>query len=64
MAPGSKYSVKMTDEQMEGFKQTFMMFDKVIMTSKKSLLCNDFLNKDGDGTVSTKELGAVLRSLG
>ena len=47
MTPGEKYSVAMSDEQIEGFKQTFQMFDK-----------------DGDGTVSTKELGAVLRSLG
>ena len=44
---GDKYSVKITDEQLESFKETFMMFDK-----------------DGDGTVSTKELGAVMRSLG
>ena len=44
---GDKYSVKLTDEEMDAFKETFMMFDK-----------------DGDGTVSTKELGAVMRSLG
>merc|ERR1719325_456328 len=47
MAPGDKYSVKLTDEEMDAFKETFMMFDK-----------------DGDGTVSTRELGAVMRSLG
>ena len=47
MTAGDKYSVKITDEQLESFKETFMMFDK-----------------DGDGTVSTKELGAVMRSLG
>merc|ERR1712079_792124 len=47
MAPGDKYSVKLTDEEMDAFKETFMMFDK-----------------DGDGTVSTKELGAVMRTLG
>ena len=44
---GDKYSVKITDAELESFKETFMMFDK-----------------DGDGTVSTKELGAVMRSLG
>ena len=47
ISAGDKYSVKITDEQLESFKETFMMFDK-----------------DGDGTVSTKELGAVMRSLG
>ena len=44
---GDKYSVKLTDAELDSFKETFMMFDK-----------------DGDGTVSTKELGAVMRSLG
>ena len=44
---GSKYSVKLTDAELDAFKETFMMFDK-----------------DGDGSVSTKELGAVMRSLG
>ena len=29
MSPGDKYSVKVSDEQMDGFKETFMMFDKV-----------------------------------
>jgi len=43
----SKFSVKVTDAELDQFKETFMMFDK-----------------DGDGTVSTKELGAVMRSLG
>merc|ERR1712066_886850 len=47
MAPGAKYSVTVTDAELDSFKETFMMFDK-----------------DGDGTVSTKELGAVMRSLG
>jgi len=42
-----KYSVKITDEEFENYKKTFIMYDK-----------------DGDGTVSTKELGAVMRSLG
>ena len=41
MSPGDKYSVKISDEQMESFKQTFMMFDKVIT---KKLLCFDKLN--------------------
>ena len=39
--------MKISDAEMDSFKETFMMFDK-----------------DGDGTVSTKELGAVMRSLG
>merc|ERR1712066_867921 len=47
MAPGAKYSVTVTDAELDSFKETFMMFDK-----------------DGDGSVSTKELGAVMRSLG
>ena len=29
MAPADKYSVKMADEQIENYKQMFMMFDKV-----------------------------------
>ena len=29
MSPGDKYTVKVTDEQMNGYKETFMMFDKV-----------------------------------
>lgn len=37
----------LSTEDLEKFKQMFMMFDK-----------------DGDGTVSTKELGAVMRSIG
>ena len=44
---GDKYPIKLKDEELEAFKETFLMFDK-----------------DGDGTVSTKELGAVMRSLG
>ena len=44
---GAKYSVTVTDAELDSFKETFMMFDK-----------------DGDGSVSTKELGAVMRSLG
>ena len=47
MSAGDKYSVKVSDQQIEEYKETFLMFDK-----------------DGDGTVSTKELGVVLRSLG
>ena len=47
MSAGDKYSLKVSDQQIEEYKETFIMFDK-----------------DGDGTVSTKELGAVLRSLG
>ena len=47
MSAGDKYSVKVSDQQIQEYKETFLMFDK-----------------DGDGTVSTKELGAVLRSLG
>ena len=29
MTPGEKYSVKIPDEDIEGFKETFRMFDKV-----------------------------------
>jgi len=38
---------KLTEEQIEEFKEVFSLFDK-----------------DGDGTISTKELGTVMRSLG
>ena len=29
MTPGEKYSVKIPDEDIEGFKETFRMFDEV-----------------------------------
>ena len=29
MTPGEKYSVKISDEQIESYKETFKMFDKV-----------------------------------
>ena len=29
MAPGQKYSVKLTDAELDSYKETFMMFDKV-----------------------------------
>ena len=55
----------MSDEDIEAFKRIFIMFDKVLILKKMNLTKNDFGNhQDGDGTVSTKELGAVLRSLG
>jgi len=28
MAPGDKYSVNISDAELESFKETFMMFDK------------------------------------
>ena len=38
---------ELTEEQIEEFKEAFMLFDK-----------------DGDGTITTIELGTVMRSLG
>ena len=52
----------MSDEDLEAFKRIFIMFDKVGLLS--DWLVHSIDRKDGDGTVSTKELGAVLRSLG
>ena len=31
MTPGQKYSVKITDAELDSFKETFMMFDKVVI---------------------------------
>ena len=41
------------------------MFDKVLQLNFSKFI-NNFWNhtQDGDGTVSTKELGAVMRSIG
>ena len=33
MTPGEKYSVKMSDEQINSYIETFRMFDKVSWTS-------------------------------
>lgn len=63
MTPGEKYSVKISDAEIESYKETFRMFDKVprrCCQGDKLYCCY----QDGDGTVSTKELGAVMRSLG
>lgn len=38
---------KLTPEEIDEFREAFMMFDK-----------------DGNGTISTKELGIAMRSLG
>ena len=38
---------ELTEEQIEEFQETFLLFDK-----------------DGDGTITTKELGTVMRTLG
>ena len=63
MTPGDKYSVKISDEQIESYKETFKMFDKVGKLQDDIIWLIENI-QDGDGTVSTKELGAVLRSLG
>merc|ERR1719239_1572048 len=47
MSTKDKYSVSITDQQIEEYKNMFQLYDK-----------------DGDGTVSTKELGGVMRSIG
>ena len=63
MSPADKYSVKISDAEIENFKQMFMMFDKGRRRVVTSLIVFHSL-QDGDGTVSTKELGAVMRSIG
>ena len=62
MTPGEKYSVKISDAEIESYKETFRMFDKV--PGRCCLGDKLYCYQDGDGTVSTKELGAVMRSLG
>ncbi|KAJ4476261.1 calmodulin [Lentinula lateritia] len=42
---------QLSEEQISEFKEAFSLFDKVVST-------------DGDGTITTKELGTVMRSLG
>ena len=63
MSAGDKYSVKVSDQQIQEYKETFLMFDKAGRQggAQSSVRIHP---QDGDGTVSTKELGAVLRSLG
>ena len=61
MTPGEKYSVKLADSEIESYKETFRMFDKVPMDNILMII-SIILYQDGDGTVSTKELGAVMRS--
>ena len=44
MAPGQKYSVKISDAELDSYKETFMMFDKVgqedpIVHHHHSFLC-------------------------
>ena len=63
MSPADKYSVNLGEDEIENYKQMFMMFDKGRNNVAKSLILISLL-KDGDGTVSTKELGAVMRSIG
>lgn len=43
----SKFWFQLTPEEIDEFREAFMMFDK-----------------DGNGTISTKELGVAMRSLG
>jgi len=57
---------KLTDLQsIQEFKEAFSLFDKGLhhITPTFSILTSLFL-KDGDGTITTKELGTVMRSLG
>ena len=42
-----KPSLQLSPEEIDEFREAFMMFDK-----------------DGNGTMSTKELGVAMRSLG
>lgn len=42
-----KRELQLTPEEIDEFREAFMMFDK-----------------DGNGTISTKELGIAMRSLG
>ena len=57
--------MKISDEEFENYKKIFIMFDKVLISLSLSFQnLSKLWCQDGDGTVSTKELGAVMRSLG
>ena len=46
------------------FKEAFSLFDKGTQDHSIRLFINSRLSTDGDGTITTKELGTVMRSLG
>ena len=52
----------LTEEQTAEFREAFALFDKVVSPISGSSTVSGI--QDGDGTISTKELGTVMNSLG
>ena len=60
---GFKMAEHLTEEQTAEFREAFALFDKDRYLNWKNIYLF-LLFKDGDGTISTKELGMVMNSLG
>ncbi len=53
---------QLSEEQIAEFKEAFSLFDRVsTQLLERSVLTT---NQDGDGKITSKELGTVMRSLG